>query len=343
MSQVASEFLLRRRAAFISIGVGVSLLVIKFAAFAVTGSAAVLSDALESIINVVASGFSFFAILQGARPADESHPYGHGKVEFFAAGFEGALIIVAAIAIFWTAIPRFFTPTPLTRLDIGLVLLIIGGIVNYLLGAYLIRTGRKTHSDALTADGRHVHTDAYTSAGVIVGLLLVRLTGVTWIDPFVACLMGVNILFMGFRLLRSATAGLMDESDRPYLDVVTQALNQARMPEWIAPHHLRSWRGGAVRFVDFHLALPRYWNLDQSHHVQKRLEEVVEAASGQSCQVLIHYDPCVPDYCRLCAVDPCPVRSTPLQQQVTWTTEILMAGPPRRPRGGPIANSLDGR
>lgn len=331
MSQYASEIPLRRRAAFVSIGVGISLLVIKFVAFALTGSAAVLSDALESIINVVASFSALFAILIGARPADESHPYGHGKVEFFSAGFEGALIIVAAIAIFWTAIPRFFTPTPLTQLDIGLVLLIIGGIVNYLLGTYLIRTGHKTHSDALTADGHHVHTDAYTSAGVIVGLLLVRFTGLYWIDPLVACLMGVNILFMGYRLLRSASAGLMDESDRPYLDVVTQALNQARVPEWIAPHHLRSWRGGAVRFVDFHLDLPRYWNLDQSHQVQKRLEEVIETASGQSCQVLIHFDPCVPDYCHLCAVDPCPVRSTPLQQQVLWTTDLLMAGPPRGP------------
>ena len=330
MSLYASELPLRRRAAFVSIAVGISLFVIKFAAYALTGSAAVLSDALESVINVVASFSALFAILQSARPADESHPYGHGKVEFFSAGFEGALIVVAAVAIFWTAIPRFFDPTPLTRLDIGLVLLIIGGVVNYLLGVYLIRTGRKTHSDALTADGHHVHTDAYTSAGVIVGLLLVRFTGVYWIDPLVACLMGVNILFMGYRLLRSASAGLMDESDRPYLDVVTQALNQARVPEWIAPHHLRSWRGGAVRFVDFHLDLPRYWNLDQSHQVQKRLEEVVETASSQSCQVLIHFDPCVPDYCHLCAVDPCPVRSTPRQQQVTWTTELLMAGPPRR-------------
>lgn len=329
MSRYASEIPLRRRAALVSIGVGISLMVVKFAAFALTGSAAVLSDALESIINVVASGFAFFAILQGARPADRSHPYGHGKVEFFAAGFEGALIIVAAFAIFWTAIPRFFEPTPLTRLDIGIVLLVIGGIVNYLLGVYLIRTGRATHSDALVADGHHVHTDAYTSAGVIVGLLLVRVTGVYWIDPLVACLMGVNILYMGFRLLRSSVAGLMDESDRPYLDVVTQALNQAREPEWIAPHHLRSWRGGAVRFVDFHLDLPRYWNLDQAHQVQKRLEEVVETASGQDCQVLIHFDPCVPDYCHLCAVDPCPVRSTPLNQRVSWTTELLMAGPPR--------------
>jgi len=329
MKAEVSDLALRRRAAFISIGVGISLLVIKFAAYALTGSAAVLSDALESIINVVASGFALFSILQSARPADKSHPYGHGKVEFFAAGFEGGLIVVAAIAILWTAIPKFLDPTPLTRLDLGLVLLVIGGVVNYLLGAYLIRTGRKTHSDTLMADGHHVHTDAYTSAGVIIGLLLVRLTGLYWIDPLVACLMAFNILFVGYRLLRSATAGLMDETDRPFLELLTQSLNDARVPEWIALHHLRSWRGGPVRFVDFHHVLPRYWDLDQSHQVQKRMEDLIKTASGQDCQVLIHFDPCLPMYCHLCAVDPCPLRSAPLEKQVSWSTELLMAGPPR--------------
>ncbi len=329
-TQTLPDSSVRLRAALTSIVVGITLLVIKFAAYALTGSAAVLSDALESIINVVASGFALFSVLQSARPADDSHPYGHGKVEFFAAGFEGGLIVVAAIAILRTAIPRFFAPQELTKLDAGLLLLVVGGVVNYLLGVYLVRTGKKTHSDTLVADGHHVHSDAYTSIGVIIGLVLVRITGLTWIDPLVACLMALNILFMGYRLLRSATAGLMNESDRSYLDLVTKALSDARVPAWIAPHHLRSWRGGAVRFVDLHMALPRYWSLEQSHRVQKNLEEVIFKASDQECQVIAHFDPCVPDYCAFCAMESCAVRSAPLQQQTPWTTPLLMAGPPRR-------------
>jgi len=323
-----SDLNLRRKAATISIGVGVALLAIKFAAYWLTGSAAVLSDALESIINVVASGFAFLSILISARPPDESHPYGHGKIEFFSSGFEGALIVVAAVAIIWTAVPAFFHPKPLPGLDIALALLVAGGIVNWLLGSYLIRVGKQANSATLVADGRHVQTDAFTSAGVIIGLVLVRLTGWTWLDPLVAILVALNILRSGYHLLDEAIGGLMDKAEPEFLTQVAETLQRLRRPEWIAPHHLRSWRSGAVRFIDFHLVVPCYWKIYQAHAIQKEIEAALLEALDTPGQVVIHFDPCSPDYCPICEVPDCPIRQAPFTRRVTWTGDVLVAGPP---------------
>ena len=333
MSANAAQFshqdlALRRRAATVSIVVGVSLLLIKFGAYFLTGSTAVLSDALESIINVVASSFAFISILISARPPDKTHPYGHGKIEFFSAGFEGALIIVAAFAIIWTAVPALLHPPELPRLDFALLLLVAGGGVNWLLGVYLIRSGKKASSATLVADGRHVQTDAFTSAGVIVGLLLVKLTGWYWLDPVVAILVALNILWSGYHLLDEAVGGLMDKADPKFLTQVTETLQHLRRPEWIAPHHLRSWRSGAVRFIDFHLVVPCYWKIYQAHTIQKEIEAALLAELDTPGQVVIHFDPCSPDYCPQCEVADCPVRQSAFAQKIAWTEDLLIAGPP---------------
>ena len=319
---------LRRRAATISIMVGISLLILKFGAYFLTGSTAVLSDALESIINVVASGFAFLSIIISARPPDKSHPYGHGKIEFFSAGFEGSLIVVAAIVIIWTAVPALFNPPELPKLDFALVLLVIGGIVNWLLGFYLIRSGKKANSATLVADGKHVQTDAFTSAGVIVGLLLVKITGWYWLDPVVAILVAINILWSGYHLLNQAVGGLMDKADPNFLARVTETLEHLRRPEWIAPHYLRSWSSGAVHFIDFHLVLPCYWQLYQVHHIQKTIETALLQDLDTPGQVIIHFDPCSADYCPICQVENCAIRQAPFTKHVKWTEELLIAGPP---------------
>ena len=339
------DLALRRRAATISIVVGISLLLIKFAAYFLTGSAAVLSDALESIINVVASGFAFLSIAISARPPDKTHPYGHGKIEFFSAGFEGSLIVVAAIAIIWTAIPALLNPPELPKLDFALVLLIFGGIVNWLLGVYLIRTGKKANSATLVADGKHVQTDAFTSAGVIVGLLLVKLTGWYWLDPVVAILVAINILWSGYHLLNEAVGGLMDKADPGFLTQVTETLERLRRPEWIAPHHLRSWRSGAVRYIDFHLVVPCYWQLFRVHQIHKEIETALLQNLDTPGQVIIHFDPCSSDYCPICQVENCSIRQAPFSSHVVWTEEMLIAGPPFPSRAvddeGDVQNKSD--
>ncbi len=318
----------RLRAILLSLTVSIGLLLIKFAAYWLTGSTAVLSDALESIINVVAATFGVLSVWRSARPPDERYPYGYGKIESFSSGFEGALILVAAIGILATAIPELFAPEPIQQLDIGLLLLVIGGVINYGLGVYLIRTGRQTKSDALIADGYHVRTDAVTSAGVIVGLGLVRLSGWEILDPLIACLVAFNILFTGWRLVRASVANLMDKADASFLQHLTQALADLRQPGWIAPHRLRSWRSGSLRFVDFHLTLPRFWDLMQAHEVSTAIENGLAQALEEEVQVIVHMDPCASIHCHVCDLPDCHVRSEPFRQDIAWAQIEFIPGPP---------------
>jgi cation diffusion facilitator family transporter len=314
---------LRYRAAWTSMSIGVLLLGIKMFAYFLTHSTAVLSDALESIINVVASAFAWYSVWLSSQPADDTHPYGHGRVEFFSSGFEGALIILASIAIIVTAVPAFIHPKSLAKLDVGLAMLLVGGVVNYGLGVYLIRTGKRVRSDALVADGHHVHSDAYTSFGVILGLFLVRLTGWRWLDPLAACLVGLNIFFSGWKLTAGAVAKLMNQAEEPYNEQVAKVLTTVRKPGWVAPHYLRSWQSGAQRFVDFHLILPRFWTLEQVHEVHQVIEPAVLSATNEDGQVIIHFDPCTKDNCTQCDLSDCPIRSQPSRKLPIWTASSI--------------------
>jgi len=321
------EFRLRRRAIWVSILTGVVLLAVKFSAALLTGSTAILSDALESIINVVASGFAFYSIVLSAQPPDRSHPYGHGKIESFSAGFEGALIILAALAILWKAVEGFFAPQPLVGLDLGILLVLGAAGVNAALGYFLVQTGHRAHSLALIADGKHVLTDVYSSVGVVVGLGLVWLTGWVLLDYLTACAVAVNILFSGARLVRQSVSHLMDEADEKVLHNIVDSLQNARRPEWIDLHHLRSWRSGERHHIDFHLTLPRYWDLEQCHAAETTVESwLVERLGGQG-EVLLHLDPCTSHHCPLCRMLNCPVRATAFRLSPQWTVEMATANP----------------
>lgn len=318
---------LRKRAIAVSLVVSVALLGAKFLAYALTGSAAIFSDALESIINVVASGFALYSILLSARPPDESHPYGHGKIEFFSAGFEGALIVLAAAAILYKALPQLLAPLPLTQLNLGLLLVAGASMANLLLGNFLVRTGKRTSSLALIADGKHVLADVYTSFGVVGSLILVRLTGWMVLDSTVACAVAVYILISGTRLLRQSFGRLMDEADAEVLKTIVEALQAHRRSEWINLHHLRSWRSGGFHHIDFHLILPRYWELDQCHEAEKEVEGAILQQMGGEGEIIVHLDPCVPECCRYCWVRECPVRSAEHDIPLAWTVESATSEP----------------
>lgn len=318
---------LRRRAILASVIVGAALLVVKLSAAALTGSAAILSDALESIINVVASLFALYSVILSAQPPDRSHPYGHGKVESFSAGFEGALIILAALAIVWAAVPGFFSPRPLAELDLGIVLVLGAAAVNASLGVFLIRTGRRTHSLALMADGKHLLTDVYTSGGVVLGLGLVRLTGWLVLDSFTACAVAINILVSGARLVRQSVSHLMDEADELVLHDIVDILQRERRPEWIDLHHLRSWRSGNRHHIDFHLTLPRYWNLEQCHETQAVVEAWLIDRLGSHSEALLHLDPCTPHHCPSCRMVDCPVRTSAFRVTPSWTVKFATDDP----------------
>jgi cation diffusion facilitator family transporter len=301
----------RLRAGRISLVVGCVVLVGKLAAYAITGSAAVLSDALESIVNVVAAGFLLFSLTVAARPADRSHPYGHGKVEFLSAGAEGTLIAVAAILIVLEAARDLWRGPEVRRVDLGLLLVTTLTLVNVALGAYLLRVGRRTHSAALQADGHHVLTDVATSAGVVAGLAAVWLTGWTVLDPLVAIGVALNILRTGWALVRRAVAGLMDEADERLLGTIAEDLEKTREPWCIDVHGLRSWRSGDFHHVDLHVCVPRFFEAQRLHELDARLRRRVLDSVGRSGDVIVHFDPCLPRHCAGCAMPDCTVRATP--------------------------------
>ena len=285
----------------LSVSVSALLMVLKFYSYWLTGSSAILSDALESIINVVASGFALWSVLLASKPPDVDHPYGHGKIEFFSVGFEGALIVLAAGGIFWEALPKIIEPRALPKLDFGLLILLGTALVNLWLGKTLMRTGRRTRSMAISADGRHILTDVYTTAGVLIGLFLVRQTGWYFLDGAVACIVAANILFIGARLVFESSSRLMHAYDPELLDQISAIIAQHRKPEWIDVHRLRAWRSGQHIYIDFHLILPRDLSLEDAHREVMEIEQLLRARLPGMGDAMIHAEPCIGPECRICS------------------------------------------
>lgn len=308
-------------AAIISLVVGTGLLGAKYVAYWMTGSTAILSDALESIVNVVAAIFSLGAIVFAGQPADRSHPYGHGKIEFFSAVFEGGLIAFAAVLILYTAAVAVISGVDLRSLDSGIAITLAAGLANALLGVFLIRTGRKHDSLALVADGKHVLSDFWTSLGVVVGLALVKVTGWPWFDPLVAAIVGVNLAVTGVRLVRHAAGGLLDEEDTELLQSLVNAINQNTEPGIIRVHFLRAIRVGRFKHVDAHLVVPEFWSVKETHDHADRFEARVIDALPFTGEMVFHTDPCRRAYCAVCDVPDCPIRVRPFEGREPMTLD----------------------
>ena len=306
-----------------ALAVSIILMAMKFLAYWLTGSTAILSDALESIINVVAGGFALGSVVLASKPPDEDHPYGHGKIEYFSAGFEGALIIIAAIGIFYEGVTQIISPRDLPKLDLGLLLLVLSAVINGLLAYILIRTGRKTGSLVLLADGKHILTDVYTSGVVLVGLILVGISGWYRLDGIVACLAGMNIVFSGAQLIKQAFVRLMDSSDPKLLNEICTILSNNRREIWIDVHRLRAWRSGNRVHTDFHLILPRDMALEDVHKEVKFLEGVFNQHFGNQADILIHLDPCLDPECPVCQNDPCDLRKPGQASLKDWNPNGL--------------------
>lgn len=302
---------IRLRAGLVSLAVGTLLLGAKYLAYRLTGSTAILSDALESIVNVVAAIFAIGGLVFAGRPADRSHPYGHGKIEFFTAVFEGGMIAFAAVLIIYAAVLSLVTPVEVRQLDVGVLIIVAAGLVNAGLGWFLIRTGRRYHSLTLVADGKHVLSDFWTSAGIVVGLGLMLLTGYPIFDPLVAALVGVNLGLTGWRLVRHAAGGLLDEEDTALLERVIAAINASQGPGIIRVHFLRAIRAGRFTHVDAHLVLPEFWTVDRAHDTADAFEARVMNTLAFEGEIAFHIDPCARLYCAHCEIPDCPIRATP--------------------------------
>lgn len=315
----------------LSLVVSVILTALKFIAWFNTYSVAILSDALESIINVVAAGFASYSIYLTGLPKDKNHPYGHGKIEFFSIGVEGAMIFVAGCLILFKAIEYFISPRNLAKIDMGVILIAVTAVVNFALGKFLVRSGRRLPSITIGGNGQHIITDAYSSAALVVALFVIKYSGWHWIDPLASCLIGIFILRKGYRLIRRSVSGLMDETDLKVVDELIMILSASRKDAWIDVHNLRVQRYGNNYHCDCHLTLPYYYTLDQVHAEMKALAAAAnrEVSIGE-VEFFIHTDPCVPSCCHYCLLQQCPVRKHPFTGKITWTKENVL---PNRKHG----------
>lgn len=289
---------------------GVIITIIKFIAFFITNSNAIYTDALENIINVLASAFAFYSIYLAAQPKDKNHPYGHGKVEFFAVGFEGALIIIAAINIIYNSIDSILHPEQIRNIDHGIYLIVFAGFLNFFLGYFLIRKSKELKSITLEADGKHLMVDAYTSAGLIAGLALIYFTQIYILDAFISLVLALLILYNGYKLLRKSISGLMDESDITLVHDIVKILNIHRKPVWIDIHNLRVQKYGSDLHIDCHLTLPFYFDLNRVHDEVQELHELIEKEADATVEIFIHSDPCLPECCMYCSVLDCVKRTS---------------------------------
>lgn len=286
-------------AMIISISVSLVLLLVKFAAYLLTGSAAILSDATESIVNVIASIFAFLSLRIAMKPPDEKHPYGHGKAEFFSAAFEGGAIIVAAIWITYKAVHELVTGPTFHKLDVGIWLVIFSVVVNAALGFFLIRRGRQSHNLILEADGKHIMTDVVTSTGVVVGLVIMYFTRWFWLDAVIAIIMAGVIIRTGWILLREAGTGMMDAKCPEDDIVINNILEQQQFEEVCGYHKIRHRHSGGIHFVDFHLIFPRETTVARAHAIATAIESCIATALGDA-GVMAHIEPCKRKDCPKC-------------------------------------------
>ena len=274
-----------------SVGVGLVVLGLKFAAFWLTGSIALYSDALETTINVLAAGVAFVALGVSAQPPDSNHPYGHHKAEYFSAVFEGALVVVAALTIFHSAYLGFLAPKPLDAPLEGLAINAAASVINGVWAWLLLLWGRRWRSPALIADGRHVLTDVFTSAGVLVGVALVWATGWLVLDPIVAALVGVNVLWSGYKMAREGAAGLMDEAPPPEMVARIKELIGRHAAGAIEAHDVRTRHAGRMTFIEFHLVVPGDTRVADAHEICDRIEEALKADMDGEALITIHVEP----------------------------------------------------
>jgi len=280
----------RRFAAWLTLGVGLVILALKMGAYLITDSYAILSDALESVVHIAATSFVTFAIYYSDQPADEDHPYGHGKVENFSVGFEGGLIFLAGLSIIWETGRGLWANKSPNDLGTGLLMIGAATIINLVLASYLIWVGKRHHSKILTADGQHIMSDVVTSIGVLIGVFLVHLTGIAIIDSLVAGAVALHLLWVGGKLVKESIANLMDKVDPSVITTIVEILNEMRDPDWKDVHLLRVHRNGNLHHIDFHMWVPGDWTVAHAHHVMDKIEYRILHRLGTGGSVIIHLD-----------------------------------------------------
>ena len=280
--------------------VSIVLFIAKIIAWYLTNSVAILTDALESIVNVVAGLIGVYSLYVSAKPRDYDHPYGHGKAEFISAAIEGSLITVAGFIIIYEGINNLLHPHILKKLDYGIILIAATAVVNYITGALCIKTGKKNNSLALIASGKHLQSDTWSTIGIVAGLVLMFFTKIFWIDSVIAVLFALIIIFTGYKIVRSSVAGIMDEADEVILKKLVPLLNANRKENWIDLHNLRIIKYGTTLHLDCHFTVPWYLNVHEAHREVDSLSALVKEEFGESVELFVHSDGCLDFSCAIC-------------------------------------------
>jgi len=303
----------------------VVLFIAKIIAYYLTSSLAILSDALESIVNVLAGFIGLYSLYVAAKPKDIEHPYGHGKAEFVSAAAEGALIIAAGFLILYETLQNFIQHKSLEKLDTGLYVVAATAIVNYVAGYICIRIGKKNNSLALRASGKHLQIDTWSTLVIIATLVIMLFTQLLWLDKVVALLMSFFIMYNGYKIIRKSLAGIMDEADMGLLQRLVILLNKNRRANWIDMHNLRVIKYGSVLHIDCHLTVPWYMNIHEAHREIDMLIALIKKEFGDAIEMFVHTDGCLDFSCNICTKDDCTVRQHPFNRKIEWTLQNIIS------------------
>ena len=321
MEKAAQNFRVQKWITLISI----LLFIAKMFAYFRTNSTAVLSDALESIVNVIAGAIGLVALYIAAKPRDEGHPYGHGKAEFISAAAEGVLIIFAGFFILYETVIHFIEHTPVLRIDEGLYIIASTAAINLIAGLYCIHIGKKNDSIALDSSGKHLILDTVSTLLIIVALGIMYFINILWIDKATSFVMALIVLFNGYKIIRKSLAGIMDESDEKLLQSLVNLLNENRQAKWIDLHNLRVIKYGAVLHIDCHMTVPWYLNVREAHNEIDALVHLIRQKFGNAVEMFIHTDACMEFSCPICMVEDCPVRLHPFEKKIEWTMKNIIS------------------
>ena len=303
--------------------VGVLLFIGKIIAWHITNSDAVFSDAMESIVNIIAAFMGLYSLYLAAKPKDHDHPYGHGKVEFITSGVEGALIIFAGIIIMVEAVDSVLHGNELKKIDYGIIIIAATAVINYLMGYISIQKGKKENSAVLISSGKHLQSDTLTTGGVVVSLILVYFTKIFWIDSAVALIFGGYIIYVGYKIIRQSLSGIMDEANLEMLDRLAKFLNENRKPEWIDVHNTRIQQFGSRLHIDAHLTLPYYFELREAHQHMEDMVVLIANNTERKVEFNFHMDDCKPFSCEICSLSNCPVRQHDFTNKVEWNRKSI--------------------
>lgn len=304
--------------------VGMALFIIKVIAWQLTHSIAILTDTLESIINVAAGLFSLYSLYLSSKPKDRDHPYGHGKIEFISAGIEGSLITVAGVLIIYESVLNIFNIHEIRKLDFGILLIAVTGLVNYIMGVAAIKKGKKNKSLALISGGEHLKSDTYSTLGLVLGLFVMYFFKIYWMDSVIALIFALIIIFTGVKIIRKSYAGIMDEADEELIVQLVETLNKNRNPNWIDIHNVRFIKYGSSLHLDCHLTLPWYFNVREAHKELDALKKIIIDNFGNSFEMFVHVDDCCESIsCKICTKTNCPYRKYLFDKEVLWTKEII--------------------